>query len=207
MGKILLPPHIQKAVDDKKSLEAVGNWYNHYMDWKEDTSRIELFKNSKQQIVSETILIGNQQKDIYKMLVEAYIYVPPKQEGDLVSDNENSGLTARQELDMKSLPFIKVLWHRDPNMIGKIFSVNDTYASVRVNPGYREWNERLQSVAPNDRPRFMEEVPPPPRYASGWIAMSKYNYKIEKFKETSDLADAHTFLIPENGFILTESNI
>jgi hypothetical protein len=181
----------------KERAEDIKIWKKAFEDWKKDDTRIKEFADTKQTPLYK--------EDLPKVLVEAFVYVPEKVEGELIGHDTglmglDAGLTANQQNKLKSLPFVKILWSEDEKEIGKIYSVPDGLAQVTYNDKYDEWMA-LRAEKPS-----MEGGERPPRFKSGWAMWASHNYMINKFQHEPSFLDYFTFLIPR-GNLKTESNL
>jgi hypothetical protein len=169
-----------------------------FLAWKRDRSFIDLFKESNQ-----TIIAGGKPR----VLVEAFLYIPPKTDTDiLTTDTEPqilafSDLNLSQQRGLRSLPFVKVIHSIGSSFEpGQIFGVKDQLAKVEYNERYKEWNSQRAM-----QPSMEGKVPMPPMYFMGWDAWDAFKYKINKFTDVVTCKDQMVFLIPED-FLITNCN-
>lgn len=178
-----------------------------YESWKADDTKIQEFKQSNQEIMSDSYMQASTKVTSTKVLIEPYIYYPEYSESHIQNSEKSGGLsllTATQETKLTLLPFVKVIWSskESPYSVGDIYIVHDRYTSKTMNPDYLEWN-KLRA----EKPRLENMIPMPPRILLGFDELHQYRYIIDKFKRKLEFMDYYTFLIPETGIILGKSTI
>lgn len=179
-----------------------------YQDWKNDSSMIEKFNNSKQRIINESTDKSR------LVLVEAFFHVPPDDSNALtggIIDQSNEktfdldnfkDLTLYQQEHMATLPFVKIIWSDTNDFpVGKIFSTKDKLAHITHNEEYTNWWERRANM-----PTLEDKEPQPPRFRMGWDDWNQMKYTIDKFSRYKSLQDEFIFLVPTI-VLITESNI
>jgi len=175
-----------------------------YDKWKVDTTSLDLFIESKQEIFS-----GIKDKGPL-VLVECCIYIPPINDDEpellgeqsLFTKDYINNLTLSQQKGLTSLPFVKVIASNSSEFIvGSIYSVKDKLSTIEHNPAYTEWWTRRAN-----QPTLEDREPTPPRFKMGWDQWDGFSYKLNKFVKNKSIVEEFIYLVPEITLI-TVSNI
>ena len=177
---------------EMQNVERQETLITFYQKWKNDKTLIDEFNESKQVIIRKE---GDQGGTV---LVECCVYIPAETGLDILGEENLYGksllkdLTASQQKNMTSLPYVKILASTISDVnVGEIYSVKDKLASIEHNTAYTEWYERRASM-----PTLEDREPQPPRFKMGWDNWEMFSYKINKFSKYRTIPQEFVYLVP-----------
>lgn len=183
-AQILVDPATESALILKKedalkkeAIERKAAHRDNIQKWMEDTSRVELFKNSNYKLLNDS-----------NICIEVCTsYIKDKEQKTLIYDTMY-GLTVNEELSMLLFPYAKDL------STGDIYTISDAFTMKQFNPAYAEWHNRA-----SEKPSYREEVEAPAKILfyinEVWNTSRFFLDKVEQFQSPNDF---FTFIVPKS---------
>jgi len=171
-----------------------------FTDWLYDNTYIEQFKNSNIELVEKDVNL--------KVLVQPFIYYPDTKGKE--REYGGTGLTMNQLINIKMLPFVKILAvsnKAESQMIGDIYLIPDHLTMLKYNFEHGEGIEELKKESnENDIDEIVDRYKKESsthEWFSNMAVWSQYMYNIDKFKNINSLSifDRHVFYIPFTNLI------